>query len=334
MDLDPPSAPLVPLQSRPSKGAKVNVELPVGGSLRDGRGPRGVGQLLDEAVEVLRVDFLRMAGMAMIVWFPVRLSVSLIGLFGPQGMDMTGQGDPEEAVLFMVLQMVTGMWTAVTQTIALAFVSVVVFAGLSGSHVTVWQALKTALRKLPALIVIGIATTVATGMGAIFCLAPGIWLMWKLQLCSMLPVLEGATIGNSFSRSWNLTTGSFWRWAGLLLTSSIVLSPFTSVAAFPYDPTMRPMMFDGTGWDPLTFELIMIPLTTLLFGMTSALMGAVHTVYYVDQRVRVEGLDLDLQLEEFERQRALRDLRRGRGSATGLRPDEEGLDGPGLSFEG
>lgn len=329
MDLDPPSAPLVPLQSRPSEGAKVHVELPVGGSLREGRGPRGVGQLLDEAIEVLRVDFLRMAGMAMIVWFPVRLTISLIGLYGPEGIDIAGQGDPEEAFLFMGLQMVTGMWAAVTQTIALAFVSVVVFAGLSGSQVTVWQALKTALRKLPALIVIGIATTMATGMGAIFCVVPGIWLMWKMQLCSMLPVLEGATIGDSFSRSWNLTTGSFWRWAGLLLTSSIVLSPFTSVAAFPYDPTMRPMMFDGTGWDPLTFELIMIPLTTLLFGMTSALMGAVHTVYYVDQRVRVEGLDLDLQLEEFERQRALRKLRGGQASAA-----EPGLDEPGLSFEG
>ena len=257
--------------------------------------PRGVGEMLDEGLELLREDLPRLVGIASLVWFPARLLVALVGVLDPATLIEGRWGE------WMAGVGLSSLGSIFAQTLATAFVAVVVAARIQGDRPPLRRTILLVVRKLPLLLLLVFVVALSTGIAMTCLIVPGLILAWRLQLVAFVPVLEGAGFSDSFRRSWSLTRESFLRWFGLFALMSLLTSPVSIAQAAPYDPNVRRWLLEETGLSTLTVELIFVPLTTLFAGLAAAYTGAVFALYYVDQRVRREGLDLEVRFGELSR---------------------------------
>ncbi len=187
-----------------------------------------------------------------------------------------------------------------------------------------WAALNAAAALLTLGIVIlglvGIGLTGSAGVGIAlllgFLLGAGlfvvfVWLWVKLGFVPAAIVLERASILASMRRSWRLTNGAFWRTFGIRLLVIAMVGVATAIITYPitfaislFGAVLQP---NGSPDDALTGTLVV---TTIVTQGVTAVISAVGLVLststtallYLDQRMRQEGLDLDLA--RFVEQRA------------------------------
>ncbi|GAA1055678.1 hypothetical protein GCM10017608_23320 [Agromyces luteolus] len=137
----------------------------------------------------------------------------------------------------------------------------------------------------------------------------GAWLGTKLALVPSVIVLERAGIAQSVRRSWQLTTGYFWRTFGLILLVGLIVSTIgqTVVQVPVLGGTILAVILDPTGG--ATYEAVTIG-STIVGTVLSILVGAIIAVVqaaliaviYIDLRMRSEGLDLELERHVEERE--------------------------------
>lgn len=123
----------------------------------------------------------------------------------------------------------------------------------------------------------------------------------RLSLATSALILERIGVLASLRRSWDLSRGAFWRIFGIQLLTSLIVG-FASVAL------TLPLMVIGmvavfatsTGSsDSLTFGfvlmMVIVGLAQILVGaVTTPITSTVSTLLYIDQRIRREGLDVEL----------------------------------------
>lgn len=114
-------------------------------------------------------------------------------------------------------------------------------------------------------------------------------------------MLEKSTVIKAFARSSKLVRGSWWRIFGITLLTGLiafmvalmVVAPFQMIGIFAVGGGMDALE-DGsaqTAWGPLIFSGIgLIIAQTIIMPIQSG----VTVLLYVDQRIRREGLDLEL----------------------------------------
>ncbi|MFC9917663.1 hypothetical protein [Agromyces binzhouensis] len=128
------------------------------------------------------------------------------------------------------------------------------------------------------------------------------WLGTKLALVPSVIVLERAGIAQSVRRSWQLTTGHFWRTFGLILLVGLIVSTIAqtvvqvpmlggTILAVILDPTA------GATYDAVTVASTVIGtvLSILVGAIVAVVQAALIAVIYIDLRMRSEGLDLELE---------------------------------------
>jgi hypothetical protein len=179
-----------------------------------------------------------------------------------------------------------------------------------------WAALNAAAAVLTlgivilALVGIGLTGTAGVGIAVLlgFVLGAGlfvvfVWLWVKLGFVPAAIVLERSSILVGMRRSWRLTNGAFWRTFGIRLlvlamvgvASAIITYPITFLISL-LSAVLQP---NGSPDDALTGTLVV---TTIVTQAVTAIISAVGLVLststtallYLDQRMRQEGLDLDL----------------------------------------
>lgn len=130
----------------------------------------------------------------------------------------------------------------------------------------------------------------------------GAWIGTKLALVPSVIVLERAGIGRAVRRSWNLTTGNFWRTFGLIVLVGLILSFAANVVVQPisFAGTILATILDpGAGETYLAITIgttvATLVLSILIGAITSVVQAALIAVIYIDLRMRTEGLDLELE---------------------------------------
>jgi membrane-anchored glycerophosphoryl diester phosphodiesterase (GDPDase) len=159
---------------------------------------------------------------------------------------------------------------------------------------------------------IGIGSTGSVGVGIAlllgFLVGSGlfvvfVWLWVKLGFVPAVLVVERATIRQSMRRSWHLTNGSFWRTFGIRLLVLVIVGVATSIITAPISflftigsTVTQP---NGSPESALTGTLLVSTIVTQ--GVTAVISAvglvvstATTALLYLDQRMRLEGLDLDL----------------------------------------
>jgi len=72
------------------------------------------------------------------------------------------------------------------------------------------DALKIDINQFAIFFCVELAVGIIVGVGTLFCVLPGIFLGVRLLFAPMIAAVENVGFGEALSRSWNMTSGSFW----------------------------------------------------------------------------------------------------------------------------
>ncbi|MEU6813001.1 glycerophosphoryl diester phosphodiesterase membrane domain-containing protein [Streptomyces sp. NPDC046831] len=163
----------------------------------------------------------------------------------------------------------------------------------------------TAVGALPGILVAAsgeVAAGVAlAALGALGGLVVALWLGIRLSLASPALMLEKQGIRKALSRSVKLVRGSWWRVLGIellaglitIVVSAIIVIPFSLVAAASSGVGLGDFV-DGSAEFGWTYLVVSGIGSVIASTITFPISAGVTVLLYIDQRIRREGLDLEL----------------------------------------
>jgi hypothetical protein len=291
--------PLTPTSSAgkdlPARRGRRGARVEAGGS---GVGPRGVGEMLDLALEVFRARFGTLVGLSALLWVPVRIAQPFIGLH------RWGERSPEDASIALVFSLLFNTISAsVVTALVNALVALLVAAHLEGRELSYLDALRSAVSRSFALLLIAFLSAVLTSAG-LFCVCllclPGVYLAYKLFAAPVVCVVERAGVADSLSRSFELARDRLLPWLGLTVVVFFLTLPLGSVSALTDDVNLHDWLVRTLGISGSALDWAAVPFTSLFLGVASALHGVAATVWYFDCRARREGADLAARLQRLQ----------------------------------
>ena len=144
--------------------------------------------------------------------------------------------------------------------------------------------------------------TVAAGIGllllALLLLIVTMLFVWtRLAFVTPSVILEDLSVGQAFSRSWRLTSGSpFWRILGLRLLTAIAIGIAGSLITAPLALIGVGLVLTGLPLDQMyVWQAVLTGVTGVIAGaLTTPITAGIDALLYIDQRIRREGLDVQL----------------------------------------
>ncbi len=289
--------------------------------------PLGLGEILDGSVATMRTHWRSVVPITLVVATVIQVISVLVQKFMLSDLPLSSTEDmtAEEAIdsLGSTLAVsVVNQFIQVLGTIVVTAMLTMIFSrAILGQHSSVSDAWRDARPQLLRLA--GLTLLLALGivlLGAVLVL-PGalagsvglavvgfvawlpliIWLGIKFSLASPALMLEKSTVIKAFARSSKLVGGSWWRIFGITVLTSLiafmvalmVVAPFQMIGLFAFGGGLDSLE-DGSAqsaWGPLIFSGIgLIIAQTIIMPIQSG----VTVLLYVDQRIRREGLDLEL----------------------------------------
>lgn len=261
--------------------------------------PRGVGEVLDAAVAVLRARTRQMLLLTAVVVVPVQAFALLVTLSTqPEDVERTFTGSQaptygtDDVWLGLAGALVVALAGFLSTAFATAAVTHVVadeYLGSPPERTPTSQYARAATRRLPAVVGLGIVTGVATTIGIVLCVAPGVWL--QVSWCVAMPVLllEATSIREAMKRSFALTRPRWWGSAGVFYLGAALTAVVTLALSVPFGAVLG-----GVG-DSVTATLVAdSAANTLASLLTTPFVAAALVILYVDLRIRGEGFDVQL----------------------------------------
>lgn len=290
--------------------------------------PLGVGEMVDGAIRLYRNHFLTLIKISASVLGPIGLIELLaVATVGPVDMTSMLVVDPE-ATPTEVLEPLIPMYTVLGVTAILSFLGSVLVQAASltalaqsyqGAEPEWRTSLASGARRFLALMVATIILSLASGVGLLFCLIPGIFLftMWTVTPAALVTEQLGPI--SALGRSFRLVRGRFWPVLGAVVLAYLL---YVVVSQIIGTITGVVTVFGVANSDQFSF--LPAVLGNVLVSIVSApFLAAMVTIIYFDLRVRKEGYDLELMA---------RDLERLEGSRPPARPEDTdpfGLGSPG-----
>jgi hypothetical protein len=256
-----------------------------------------VGDILDGAFPLLRANYKALATTLLLVAFPFE------ALEAYAVRNYAVSSSPTSQPVTSVTQLLAQM-NLTTADVLIAFGSLLallvltplvagvvcrtVAASYRGDQLRAGEAARIGARRFFALLFATVMVHVLELVGTVFCLFPGLVLMAFFVLTAPAIVIEGLGPLQGMRRSWRLVRRRFWPVLGtallaglltLVLTEIIGLVPSELVRAFA-GPSVRAAV--GT----------VVSSVTQAFGW--AFITTLATLLYFDQRIRQEGLDLQV----------------------------------------
>ncbi|MCL1869336.1 MAG: glycerophosphoryl diester phosphodiesterase membrane domain-containing protein [Promicromonosporaceae bacterium] len=126
------------------------------------------------------------------------------------------------------------------------------------------------------------------------------WVLVRLLLVPPALALENARLGATVRRAWLLTRGSFWRIFGIYLLASVIVGVISQVVAVPLGLVGSAI---GAAGGSETTSLVITTIVTSVVGtaISTIFLAGVVALLYIDQRMRREGLDVQLTAAAAER---------------------------------
>lgn len=155
-------------------------------------------------------------------------------------------------------------------------------------------------------ILLGLAgsPTAGLGLGVLGWLAAipvAVWIVVRLSLAAPALILERQGVFAALSRSMRLVRGSWWRVFGIQLVTVVLGAMISAVVSTPFSLLGMTAVGQGavlfatapvaTSW---TYQLVAGIGSTIGTMLTLPLTTGVTVLLYIDQRIRREGLDLEL----------------------------------------
>jgi hypothetical protein len=275
--------------------------------------PLNIGDILDGAITAIRRHPLLILGIGAVmavVTAAITFFVQKFVLADLQDLASTaelGPGSTDEEVAtaafgalgdILLALVPTALLTTLFMAVANGLLAAVMGRAVLGREVTFAIAWREVQPRLLPLLGVGLLYAIATTVGGLLCFVPGIiaYVYWSLANPAL--VLERGTLRAAFSRSAKLVKGAFWRVFGILLlagllewlVSTIIEIPF-NVGSGLFDGLFNPsrVVVPGTG------DLLLQAAGQIISGtITIPFVALVTVIVYLDQRMRREGMDIEL----------------------------------------
>ncbi|MFJ6053217.1 glycerophosphoryl diester phosphodiesterase membrane domain-containing protein [Streptomyces sp. NPDC092307] len=289
--------------------------------------PLGLGEILDGAVATMRTHWRSVLPITLVVATVVQVISVIVQKFMLDDLTLTANPDagPEEVFDSLgstlgasaVIQFIQFLGTiVVTAMLTMIFSRAVL--GQQSSVSGAWREARPQLLRL-----IGLTLLLAVGavlLGAVLIL-PGaltdtiglavlgfvvwlpllVWLGIKFSLASPALMLEKSSVFKAFARSSKLVKNTWWRIFGIsILTmviaffiSAMIVAPFQIISLLAFSGGIDALE-DGSGMS--NWGVLIGPAIGLIIAQTIVMpfQSGVTVLLYVDQRIRREGLDLEL----------------------------------------
>jgi hypothetical protein len=171
-------------------------------------------------------------------------------------------------------------------------VSVVAARSLLGGEVSVGAALRTALRRWPALVVAWVLVHIAELFASIFLFLPGLLVMALFVPVAPVIAVEGLGPFRALGRSARLVSSRLFPVMGVAIVSGVLASAVnTSLGVVPQ--TISYLVGLDRGW------VLLAASTTITSLIVSPWIALVAALVYFDGRVRHEGLDLQVRAAQM-----------------------------------
>ncbi|MFL6143569.1 MAG: hypothetical protein ACJ72N_17120 [Labedaea sp.] len=205
--------------------------------------------------------------------------------------------------------------TLLAQVFLSGFLTVVIGKAVLGQPVGFGEVWGRVRPRLPALLGLTLVyPAIAVGVGAVLfvllLIAPplaillllaaipfAVWLYILFSLATPALMLENASVGRAFGRSRQLVRGKWWRIFGVTLLAGIITAIMAAIITVPFT-------FFGGGFGRLTSTTPVAPTATYLVlttiggiiagTLTAPFAAGVLVLLYTDQRMRREGMDIEL----------------------------------------
>jgi hypothetical protein len=277
---------------------------PKGGDARTGPlplHPMSVGDVLDGAFKLLKANFRTLLLVVGSIVVPLQLasafvvrhqvSPGLLNVFRDptvaQDQTAFSLGDAGASVITAVLGLVTAPLIA-------GAVSRVCAASYLGQQVGPGEALRTTIRRLPALLAAAFLVGLATLGGFVLCILPGIAFMVLYTVVTPAMMIEEIGPIEGMRRSWRLVKPRFWGVLGISLLAWMISAFIGNLLGGA--PSAVGTLLGGS------FAWLWIAIGAVLSSLVSAPITAiVDTLLYFDGRIRNEGFDLQVMAQDLER---------------------------------
>jgi hypothetical protein len=282
--------------------------------------PLGLGEILDGAITTMRAYPKLMLGVSAVV---VAISQVLIVLATYPWLDdlnraatideTTSPG--EVGALLGGTLAVIGIGLAivlVSRVFLTGFITLVVGKAVLGQPATfgeVWARVRPRLLPLLGLTLLyplaGMALLVpvallglaAPPVAVLAYIVVAAWLYVLFSLASPAFVLEDARVGRAFARSRQLVRGSWWRVFGILLLAAVIAFVISLIIGVPFELAAGGLD-QVTSAEPVAPTGRYLVVTTIgaiiASTITEPFVVAVTVLLYTDQRMRREGMDIEL----------------------------------------
>ena len=278
--------------------------------------PLRVGDVLDGALQVIRRYPAATLGSAVIVSAvtAVAQTAANLGLQAGQGVANMGTS----------LVTIVAVLAAITASALLSGVIVTpVERGLLGQPASLGDSWRRALARILQLLAITVLIALASALLATVFIAPVILLgmvnEWfyllfivsivaipslmlagyvKVMLAAPAIIVEGRGPIEAVRRSWQLSRGRFWPLLGTVLLVGVILYVISLVISLPITVISTIFLIGSvnstTGVLPLGYYAVSGLGTIISGAITYPFSAAVISLLYFDQRMRTEGLDVEL----------------------------------------
>ena len=229
-----------------------------------------IGSVMERSFAIFRRNFIAFSLIALVLIGPYILLKVLIAT-GDIGIDMR----LTNFVILLLYLMLSSLATA-----AIVYGT---FQDMRGQRAGIGDCLSLGLRLVFPVLGVAILASLAIGVGIIFLLVPGFFIMTMLWVALPAAVVERLRVTEAMNRSAALTKGNRWPVFGIiaiLTLINIILSLFVSVPLLmTKEPTISAFI-----WNAGLTGLVDVPLT--------AFSSVVATVTYHDLRSAKEGIGI------------------------------------------
>lgn len=251
----------------------------------------GIGELIDAAVRLYRLEWKALMGIVAFVVVPVSFgelwaTQLVLGQIAPTTTSPDAFGQ-----LLVVTLAFAALQFLIVQPFLVAATARAAADVYLGAPVTIRGTYRYALGRLPSILWITILTTLAALLGFVLLIIPGIIALVRLAFAPVALVVEGHRGPGALRRSWRLTKGFFWRTLGTLLLSGVIVAIVSGILSIPGELAVQALGPDAWPISALVTTLATVLLTP--FGMV------VIVLLYFDLRIRKEGFDIEVMAREL-----------------------------------
>jgi Membrane domain of glycerophosphoryl diester phosphodiesterase len=296
--------------------------------------PLGLGEILDGAISYIRANPKITLGMAAIVAAGsqlIQVAATALTMSGLTGLETPGTPSEAEVLLVMAGGAIALLLGVVVAFVAGTVLNGLLIAVLSRAVIgqrpsfgEVWTATRPRLLGLFGLtLLMGLAAfgvfLLAVVPSVVLAVAEGpVWLSVTMALLLLVGafvavvylgvrwsmaapayVLENVSVTGALGRSSRLVRGTWWRIFGILLLAGIISLLLQSILSGPF--TIASMVVGGTFTDPVSADPYALPAlaisaigTILAMTVAAPFSAGITGLLYIDQRMRREGLDMEL----------------------------------------